>query len=743
LVQTGLNRRYGVWFDSRLLPGDTFRQVITDKIDAAKAVIVIWTPSALKSKGVRAEALRAFDHDKLICVRTAEVAPRDIQLPFNALELSLVTDRLKIYDALTQLGVHPEIGKALVLPKGERDAGEAAMAWGHIKDLTDVELFEEFYKHYGEGHAFYRKLAEKRIAEFKGSGRAAPRPSATAAPIQLPKAEDVFLRIEAGMHTAKIWRISLTADGRLMATASDDKTVRLWSLPDGKLVRTLRPPIGPGNDGMVYAVALAPDGRWEAAAGWFDTRGDEFVYIFDASTGSVLTRLGPLPNAVNDLAVSPNGALLAAGLVSTGVRVWETNGWRPTAEYPEFGDRVMGLSYAADCRLAATSFDGYVRLYGPDGRLAKKARVPGGERPVGVAFSPDGFQLAVGYEDSPRVDVLSGQTLTHLFSPDFSGLDNGGLSSVAWLADGTHLAAAGRLWVKGNCPVFVWSMRGKGARRELSGSADTIMDLEASDRDFAFGAQDPAFGLLSPGGGATLLRGPPKAHLRNLLRERFVVSPDGRRARFTLRNDGRNSWLFDLIGPSFAAAFAVPSDMRSADILSLDIADWEDTTEPKLGGKMLVLAAYEMARSLAIAPDAQSFVLGTEWSLRRFDKDGKQLWEKQVPGVAWGVNLAREGRLILAAYGDGTIRWYRAVDGEELLALFIHVPEDPKADKRWVLWTPEGYYTASSGGEDLIGWHVNRGLDQAADFYPAETFRSTFHKPDIVLKALDKVDAPA
>ena len=141
-----------------------------------------------------------------------------------------------------------------------------------------------------------------------------------------------------------------------------------------------------------------------------------------------------------------------------------------------------------------------------------------------------------------------------------------------------------------------------------------------------------------------------------------------------------------------------PRRLHAADINSLPVTDWEDTTEPKLGGKALPLQQYETARSLAIAPDAQSFVLGAEWRLRRFDKDGKQLWEKPVPGIAWGVNLAREGRLILAAYGDGTIRWHRAADGEELLALFIHVPEDPKADKRWVLWTPEGYYTASPGG---------------------------------------------
>ena len=262
------NRRYAVWFDLRLLPGDTFWQVITDKIDAAKAVIVIWTPPALKSKGVRAEALRAFDQNKLICVRTPDVVPGQIQLPFNALELALVTDRAKIYDALAQLGVQTEPGKGAVLPKGERDAGEAAMAWDHIKGSHDLELFEEFFKHYGEGHAFYRKLAEKRIAELRGGSAAAVPAVAAAAAVQVPKSEDVFLRIEAGMHTATIRRISLTADGRMLATASNDKTVRLWSLPEGKLIRSLRPPIGPGDDGKVHAVALRPmvDG-WRLGVG--------------------------------------------------------------------------------------------------------------------------------------------------------------------------------------------------------------------------------------------------------------------------------------------------------------------------------------------------------------------------------------------------------------------------------------------------------------------------------------------
>ena len=70
---------------------------------------------------------------------------------------------------------------------------------------------------------------------------------------------DPILRIEPGMHTAPLFGIDVDRNCRLMATSSDDKTVRLWSLTDiqngaPKLLRTLRPPIGPGNDGKLYAV---------------------------------------------------------------------------------------------------------------------------------------------------------------------------------------------------------------------------------------------------------------------------------------------------------------------------------------------------------------------------------------------------------------------------------------------------------------------------------------------------------
>jgi hypothetical protein len=246
--------------------------------------------------------------------------------------------------------------------------------------------------------------------------------------------------------------------------------------------------------------------------------------------------------------------------------------------------------------------------------------------------------------------------------------------------------------------------------------------------------------LLDADGKRVLFRGPLSADLRSKHGEHFLASADARRVRFGLKEGSEDPWLFDLATSQLLRSPVAPPDLHAADTRRLPIEGWLNTPEPKLAGKALTLQDHETARSLAIAPDALSFVLGTEWSLLRFDKDGNQLWEKQVPDIAWGVNLAREGRLILAAYGDGTIRWHRAADGQELLALFIHVPEAPKAEKRWVLWMPEGYYAASPGGEDLIGWHVNRAPDQAADFYPAETFRSTFHRPDLIAEALDKAE---
>lgn len=72
------------------------------------------------------------------------------------------------------------------------------------------------------------------------------------------------LRIEAGMHTAVIRRVSADAAGRLALTVSDDKTARLWEIATGRLIRVLRVQIGDGNEGELHSGALSPDGTLAA-----------------------------------------------------------------------------------------------------------------------------------------------------------------------------------------------------------------------------------------------------------------------------------------------------------------------------------------------------------------------------------------------------------------------------------------------------------------------------------------------
>jgi hypothetical protein len=140
--------------------------------------------------------------------------------------------------------------------------------------------------------------------------------------------------------------------------------------------------------------------------------------------------------------------------------------------------------------------------------------------------------------------------------------------------------------------------------------------------------------------------------------------------------------------------------------------------------------------SLAVAPDGQRLALGTEWSLRLFGRDGRQLWRRPRPALPGRSTSPATGgwswRPTATARSAGT----GSSDGEELLALYPHADRE-----RWVLWTPRGHYAASPGGEDLIGWQVNRGWDEAPEFYSASRFRERFHRPDVVALVLQELDA--
>jgi len=214
----------------------------------------------------------------------------------------------------------------------------------------------------------------------------------------------------------------------------------------------------------------------------------------------------------------------------------------------------------------------------------------------------------------------------------------------------------------------------------------------------------------------------------------FAVSADGTIIAFGFELNGKSPLRFDL------HALTLSGDRPGDDLTrppkqdGLSIENWDNSSHPKLNGKPIGLEELDISRSLAISPGGRRFVLGTTWSLRAFDAEGKALWNRAVPGEVWAINITGNGRLVVAAHGDGTIRWYRMADGGELLILQV------LADKRnWVAWTPEGFYGATPGAYGVLRWQVNHGVDASAETVPVSAIPK-LNRPDALPLVLQELE---
>ena len=144
--------------------------------------------------------------------------------------------------------------------------------------------------------------------------------------------------------------------------------------------------------------------------------------MFDCDSGALVRRIEQLPDIVPHLVFSPDCRRLAAVFGSGGVRVYaRERDWAEIARDTDYGDQSYGAAFAPDGRLATTSVDGKVRLYNSNLvgniRPAVAIRAPGGPYPAGIAFSPHGSRLAVGYLDNTAVALLDGGTLASFPGP--------------------------------------------------------------------------------------------------------------------------------------------------------------------------------------------------------------------------------------------------------------------------------------------------------------------------------------
>ena len=554
------------------------------------------------------------------------------------------------------------------------------------------------------------------------------------------------LVVDPGTHTGRIESVAVDDAGKFAVTGSYDKTVRIWSLASGDLLRTIRLPEGPGYIGRVYAVAINPQGDLVAAGGWTSGQGEtESIFLFHPNTLTISARIpvGDPIDVVNKLAFSKDGRYLAAAIGTQGLRIYDKEKqwgevWRDDDYSRPCDDRskpecagkpIYGLSFANDGRLATASLDQKIRLYGPgpDFKFVVPPRKLSKE-PIDIAFKPDGSVLAVGYS-SPALDLLDTHDLHSLAGPNIEDLSEK-LAVVAWSRNGSELIVGGGL------KVFIWNAEGQ--RRVLPGGSDTVLGIATSpDGGILLAAAGPLLKYMYDDGRLRWQKTTPIARFGS---DGGILSAshDGSIVDFGYENQEHRPLIrVDMKNLLLTSNPPVDGVTAPPDRGSLQRNDLGVT----FNGNKLDLENSEEFRSLAVSSDGQRFVYGSTWTLRARDLNNHKIWHREM-GDVWAVNITGDNRYVIAAYDDGTIRWHQLATGSEILALMVLSSNGNKKDYDWVAWTPEGYFTATSGALEVLRWHANNKDDNHAfaKSLPVATIPG-FRRPEVLPIALETMDS--